>query len=215
METWEGPVNYISHHGVPKPSSVTKALRLVSNSSLKNAQSGGVSYNDFLVKGPNLLEPLLQVIANFRTLPNVLTWDYTKAYNTVHTYPEEMHMGRLVWRYDEDEPWRIFGIDRMHFGDRPAAAGLEVAKKKVAGFGKQIDEQTAEIITWGYMDDGLGGGLEHVVKKLMGVESFYPTEEESNVAQSLSYRGKQGQDQALSYRGKQGEEQTLSYRGRQ
>ena len=39
-------MNYISHHGVPKPSSVTTALRVVSNSSLKNAQSGGVSYND-------------------------------------------------------------------------------------------------------------------------------------------------------------------------
>ena len=92
METWEGPVNYISHHGVPKQSSGTTTLRLVSNSSLKNAQSGGVSYNDFLVKGPNSLQPHLQVIADFRMLPNVVTWDYAKAYNTVHTYPEEMHI---------------------------------------------------------------------------------------------------------------------------
>ena len=206
MESWGGPVNYISHHGVPKPSSVTTALRLVSNSSLKNAQSGGVSYNDFLVKGPNSLQPLLQVIADFRTLPNVVTWDYTKAYNTVYSYPEEMHMRHLVWRYDEDEPWKIFGIDRMHFGDRPAAAGLEVAKKKVAELGKQVDKQTAEIITHGYVDDGLGGGPEYVVKKLIGVESFHPPEEESKTTQSLSYRGIQGKDQALSYRGRQGEE---------
>ena len=62
MESWEDPVNYISHHGVPKPSSVTTTLRLVSNSSLKNAQSGGVSYNDFLVKGPNSLQPLLPML---------------------------------------------------------------------------------------------------------------------------------------------------------
>ena len=61
MEAWDGPVNYISHHGVPKPSSVTTALRVVSNSSLKNDQSGGLSYNDLLVKGPNSLQPLLQV----------------------------------------------------------------------------------------------------------------------------------------------------------
>ena len=69
----------------------------------------------------------------------------------------------------------------MHFGDRPAAAGLEVAKKKVAVLGKRIDEQTAEIITRGYMDDGLGGGPEHVVRKLMGVESFHPPEEETEL----------------------------------
>merc|ERR1711867_258098 len=206
MESWEGPVNYIYHHGVPKPSSVTTALRLVSNSSLKNTQSGGISYNDFLVKGPNSLQPLLQVIADFRTLPNVVSWDYAKAYNTVYTFPEEMHMRRLVWRYAEDEPWRIFGIDRMHFGDRPAATGLEVAKKKVAELGKQVDEQTADIITRGYVDDGFGGGPEYVVQKLIGVESFCPLEEEINTTQTLSFRGIQGEEQTLTFRGKQGDD---------
>ena len=53
----------------------------------------------------------------------MVTWDYAKAYNTVLTYPEDMHMRRLVWRESEDEPWKTYGINRMHFGDRPAAAG--------------------------------------------------------------------------------------------
>ena len=39
----------------------------------------------------------------------------------------------------------------------------------------------------------------------MGEESFHPPEEESETAQSLSYRGKQGEDLALSYHGRQGE----------
>ena len=60
----------------------------------------------------------------------------------------------------------------MHFGDRPAAAGLEVAKKKVAELGRNIDSQTADIIMRGYVDDGLGGGEEYVVKKLIGEELF-------------------------------------------
>ena len=110
----------------------------------------------------------------------------------------------LVWRYDGEEPWRIFGINRMHLGDRPAAAGLEVAKKKVADLGKQIDEQTAHIITRGYVDDGLGGGPEDVVRKLMGAESFRSPEGDRQ-DQTLSYRGKQGEEQALSYRGRKGE----------
>ena len=41
-------------------------------------------------------------------------------------------MCRLVWRDSEDEPWKTYRINRMHFRDRQAAAGLEVAKKKVA-----------------------------------------------------------------------------------
>ena len=61
----------------------------------------------------------------------------------------------------------------MHFGDRPAAAGLEVAKKKVAELGREIDSQTADIIMRGYVDDGLGGGEEYVVKKLIGEETFH------------------------------------------
>ena len=34
-----------------------------------------------MVKGPNSLQPLLQVIADFRTLPHIVTWDYGKAYS--------------------------------------------------------------------------------------------------------------------------------------
>ena len=100
------------------------------------------------------------MIADFCTLPSVVTWDLAKAYNTVFTYPEEMHMRRLVWRNSEDKDWKIYGINRMHFGDRPAAAGLEVAKKKVAELGREIDNQTADIITRSYVDNGLGGGEE-------------------------------------------------------
>merc|ERR1711973_573540 len=155
---------------VPKPSSVSTALRVVSNSSLKNNKSGGISYNDLLVKGPNSLQPLLQVQADFRTLPHVVAWDYAKAYNTVLTYPEEMHMRRMVWRESEDKPWKMYGINRMHFGDRPAAAGPEVAKKKVAEYGRPVDSQTADIIMRGYVDDGLGGGDREVVDKLVGEE---------------------------------------------
>ena len=36
MDNWSKPVNYVSHHGVPKPRSATTALRAVCNSSLDN-----------------------------------------------------------------------------------------------------------------------------------------------------------------------------------
>ena len=58
LESWEGPVNYISHHGVLKPGSTTTKLRVVSNSSLDNNNSG-LSLNDCLPKVPNtLVHPL-------------------------------------------------------------------------------------------------------------------------------------------------------------
>ena len=85
MESWTGVVSYVTIHGVPKPESKSTALRLVSNSSFRNKVSQGVSYNDLLVKGPKGLRPLIQVHIDFRTLHQVVNWDYMKAYNSVHT----------------------------------------------------------------------------------------------------------------------------------
>ena len=64
MEAWDGPVNYVTHHGVDKPESVTTSLRVVCNSSLDNH---GVSLNHILPKGPNSLNPLLQSLTTWRT----------------------------------------------------------------------------------------------------------------------------------------------------
>ena len=47
---------------------------------------------------------------------------------------------------------------RMHFGDKPAAAGPEEAKAKVAEAGQYIDKEAATILKGGYINDGIGGG---------------------------------------------------------
>ena len=54
LESWQGPTNYISHHGVEQDS-VTTPLRIVTNSSLKN---GGRSLNDCLISGPNSINSM-------------------------------------------------------------------------------------------------------------------------------------------------------------
>ena len=61
INSWTGPVNYISHHGVTTPGSRTTPLRAVSNSSLDNNGSGHL-YNSLLAKGPNDLPPLLEIL---------------------------------------------------------------------------------------------------------------------------------------------------------
>ena len=62
----------------------------------------------------------------------------------------------------------MFGIDRMHFGDPPAAIGLEVAKNLVAESGRDIDFAAVVMIKRDYVDDWLGGGSEEDVDRLMG-----------------------------------------------
>ena len=167
MREWKGAVNYISHHDVPKPSSKSTKLRIVSNSSLPN-NNGGLSYNDCLPKGPNSLIPLIEALAAWRQYPRVVTWDYSKCYNSVYTTERELHCRRFVWRFSQSECWKVYGIDRMHFGDKPAAIGLDVAKHLVAAAGREIDPAAAGMIERDYVDDGFGGGDEDDVLRLMG-----------------------------------------------
>ena len=83
-------------------------------------------------------------------------------------------MRRLVWRCGGDD-WRTFGITRMHFGDRPAAVGLEVAKAKVADAGQHLDGEAAAMLKKGYVDDGIGGGGSETVNRLIGEETYDAT----------------------------------------
>ena len=77
LDSYQGPINYISHHGVEQDS-VTTPLRIVSNSSLKN---GGKSLNDCLITGPNSLNSMFDCMLRFRCHECALVFDLTKAYN--------------------------------------------------------------------------------------------------------------------------------------
>ena len=170
IDSWKkkgGPVNYISHHGVLKETSATTKLRIVSNSSLNN-NNQGFSLNDCLPKGPNSLVPLLEALVTWRIYPHVTVWDYIKCYNSIHTSEKDMHLRRFVWRLDGENKWQIYAIDRMHFGDRCAAIGLDVAKKMVAEAGRHIDSKAVDMVKRDYVDDGFGGGTEDDVRRIMG-----------------------------------------------
>ena len=174
MDTWaaEGRAySYISHHGVEKDGATT-ALRIVANSSL-DVNNSGLSLNGLLPKGPNSLVSLLKTSMRFRAGEHVAVWDLTKAYTTVRTGPEELHLRRLVWRDgNPSEAWTTYGIQTMYFGDRPAAAGLENARCLVADAGRHIDPEAARMIEIGYVDDGVGGGDLATIDRLVGTESW-------------------------------------------
>ena len=165
MREYAGPVNYITHHGVLKDSASTP-LRIVTNSAKKN---GLYSLNDLLPKGPNSLNDMLAVMVRFRNYDFVFVFDLSKAYNTMETTIVERHLRRFVWRWDEEGPWLVFAIDKVHFGDRPAATQLEVSKRLVAKAGEHIDAVASEkLIKDGYVDDILTGGTKEDVERMVG-----------------------------------------------
>ena len=168
LEEYCGPVQYITHHGVMKDS-VSTPLRVVTNSSFRN---GKYSLNDILPKGPNSLNDMLEVTVRFRSYDKVFAYDLQKAYNTMKTGIVEKHLRRFIWRFNENSPWLDFAIDRVHFGDRPAACMLEVSKKKIAQLGHSIDPEAALILVQdSYVDDGFSGGKSENIDRMVGCKN--------------------------------------------
>ena len=167
MDEYEGPHQWITHHGVVK-GSVSTPLRVVTNSSFNNH---GNSLNSCLPRGPNSLNDLFNITIRFRSYKKVFAYDLAKAYNTMKTGVVEKHLRRFVWRWSEDEPWQDYGIDAVHFGDGPAACQLEVSKQKVGDLGRHIDEEAADkMIEDSYVDDNFSGGEPEAVARMVGIK---------------------------------------------
>ena len=136
MRTYDGPFNYVDHHGVESESNTTP-YRFVINSSLDNNGSG-ISLNDCLPKGPKSIRALFQCITTFRGKPHVVVFDLSKAYQSMYTGVKEKHLRRIVWRFDPDDPWKTYGFLRVTYGDRIAACALEVAKRLIFEYGQEV-----------------------------------------------------------------------------
>ena len=101
---YSGPVNFITHHEVYKPGSISTPIRLVSNSSFKN---GKTNLNDICVKGPNNLADIFENILKFRSYQVALIFDITKAYNSIKTGIVEKNLKRFWFRQDPQDKWRM------------------------------------------------------------------------------------------------------------
>ena len=144
LREWKGPVNYVSHHAVHKPESSSTPVRIVMNSSL---QYKGLSLNSILAKGPNMLNSMLGVLIRFRMWTYGLVWDISKAYQQLVTGSTEKHVRRILWRdLRVDCNPDVHGLTCVTFGDRPAAAQLEVAKKMVADTYNHVNPKAARMI---------------------------------------------------------------------
>ena len=133
MKTYKGPVNYVDHHPVYNPGSLSTPVRLVVNSSLDN-NNQGISVIDIWPKGPNSLKPLISCKVTFRSAKRVVDWDLSKCYQRIFTpgahtqnlHSRERHCRRIIWRFSKDVDCTIYAFNVVTYGDRPASTGLLV-----------------------------------------------------------------------------------------
>ena len=143
---------YISHLIAPNPHSVSTPVRLVWNSSQKYR---GLSLNDILIKGPDVLNPIRAVLLRFRAGVFAALGDIRKMYNSVWLEEREVHLHRFLWRDTEDAEIEDFAITRVNIGDKPAGCIAQVAMRETANLPSFSDfkEEKHVLEEDAYVDD--------------------------------------------------------------
>ncbi len=149
---WDGPVWYVSHLIAPNPHSVTTPVRLVWNSSQRFR---GVSMNDLLMKGPDVLNQIRAVLLRFRSGVYAALRDIKKMYNSVWLEDREVHLHRFIWRDSEDEELGEYAITRVNIGDKPAGCIAQLAMRETANLPSfaHLEEERRVLQLDSYVDD--------------------------------------------------------------
>ena len=177
INTYKGPVYYISHLGVPNPKSKSTPHRIVFNSS---QQYKGRSLNDALYKGPDAyLNSQLGILLRWREELIAIAGDIKKMYNSVHLEEVEQHTHRFLWtNLNYGSTPKTYIMLRVNMGDRPAGAIATEALYKTADMFQSDMPRASELLKGNsYVDDlmdsvpsikeakELTEGAEHMMSK--------------------------------------------------
>ncbi|XP_045130250.1 uncharacterized protein LOC123515574 [Portunus trituberculatus] len=118
MQSYNGPIHYISHHEVLKADSASTPLRIVFNSS---SSYMGQKLNEFWAKGPVVFNNMLGVLLRFRQERVAITGDISKMYHSVKINTLDQHTHRFLWRdLTSNRPPDHYVLTSVTFGDRPS-----------------------------------------------------------------------------------------------
>ncbi|XP_041463438.1 uncharacterized protein LOC121414350 [Lytechinus variegatus] len=152
IDSYQGPVHYISHHAVLRPEKKSTPVRIVFNSS---ASFQGHTLNEYWMKGPDLLNSLLGVLLRFRERKVAVCGDISKMYHRVLVPESDQHVHRFLWRNMQITRSPDTYIKTvLTFGDKPAPAMAQIALRKTAEEAESRHPEAAQVLkTCVYMDD--------------------------------------------------------------
>ena len=112
---------------------------------------------------------LFDCLLFWRAVQVALMTDLRKAYQSIYTGEMELHLRKFLYRRDPRDSWEDLAFTRATFGDVAAGLVLEVAKRRVAELGRDIDPVAAQqLADYSYVDDNLMGGSPEDVKRMRG-----------------------------------------------
>ena len=146
------PVYYLPHHPVVKESSLTTKVRPVFDASA--AGYNGVSLNDCMEAGPNMIPSLVEMLVRFRRWRIALTGDITKAFLQVKVCSKDQDVHRFLWNCGNKV--RVMKFLRVPFGNKASPFLLNATiKYHLSKFSdSRVIEELKENL---YVDDWLSG----------------------------------------------------------
>ena len=186
------PVFYLPHRPVVKETSTTTKIRPVFDASANGFN--GISLNDCMATGPNLIPNLLEVMLRFRRWKFGLSADITKAFLQIKVVEKDQDVHRFIW--DVNGQRRIMRFDRVVFGNASSPFLLNATIRYHLGCFENT-RVVSELKENLYVDDWLSGGdteeeIEHMItsaSEIMNQGSFPLTKWGSNssfVSQTVS-----------------------------
>ena len=170
----DGPTTwYLPHFDVHNPNKPGK-WRLVFDAASK---CQGVSLNDKLIQGPDLLNPLPVVLFKFRQKKVAFTADIKDFFHRILIRPEDSCAQRFLWRgMDRDRPPDVMEMSVMVFGavSSPFCAQF-VRNKNAERFTKDFPEAVDGIVNKHYIDDYLdcADSVEEAVRLINQVVTIH------------------------------------------
>lgn len=179
------------------------------------ASVNGTSLNSELLKGPDMLVPLLRVINQFRERAIAIGGDIQEMYHQLRIRAEDKQAQRFVFRASATEKPQIYVMDVATFGATSSPCSAQFVKNLNAEqFAQEFPEAAAAIVQRHYVDDyydSLDTVEEAVqraneVKKIHSRGGFHIRNWVSNSAAVLKALGEKSADATVDFNREKGPE---------
>ena len=155
LKVQDGIVNYVPHTGVYNPNKPGQ-IRVVFDCS---AQFNGVSFNDYLLQGPDFMNDLLGILCRFRKESVVFMTHIKSIFHHFVVAEEDRDLLRFLWWLDGDPPKDVIDYRmKVHlFGASSSPGCANFGLRRAADDGEEEfgTDAAAFIRKDVYVDDGL------------------------------------------------------------
>ncbi|XP_058456561.1 uncharacterized protein LOC131433958 [Malaya genurostris] len=145
--TWYLPLGVVTNPNKPGK------IRLIWDAA---AKVGGISFNSKLLKGPDLLSPLPQVLSQFRQFPVAVCGDIMEMFHQIKIRFPDCQSQRFLFRDHATDCPQIYIMDVATFGATCSPATAQFVKNTNAlEFSQEFPRAVAAILHNHYVDDYL------------------------------------------------------------